>query len=462
MSHQVKRNVVVFEGRGAWNIVKYEDRIHIDSPVQNIVQAALISTRLLEKNEQVIMFPVIDRLVSTREYNFPRTFANRHGQERIDRKERFKEWMRNIPIEVRPKDQEFRNEISKLLVSHQEERFIRFRSAQKEQAEESYRKMISDLEKKSGAMISIDPPGLDMGIFDTESTIYLINLTLDGGIVSKRARENLNIIPLVVPTETFNRELILEIASRLVTTNQMAKSLGRFLDAMFGNLLRKEEKGKFPKSSIPIFIDVNGYFNSPTKLELKSEKLRITPFSREYGEVDTPIEYNDKSLELILRSSKRISIKYPMVILDYIFSILNRLTSRNQLSFQQQREYVLNSFTKVINDSIRMEIFIKELVDRMNIDRVERFIFVEGDYGGVNVMTGGIVDEVFKILSQALGAQYIRIISIERESFEPYLRKLSYREIIDKLKLIDSKENHYSLYVERDGSYVRSRVRELF
>ncbi|MEM2379932.1 MAG: hypothetical protein QXS53_01220 [Candidatus Anstonellales archaeon] len=434
MNTTKSRDVIIFEGRGAWNITKYKDRIYIDSPVQNIVQASKLALELLKKNRYVIMFPVIDSLVSTREYNYPRTFQPKD----VDKK--FNVWVEEVfPLELIPSKNALsiveHHNLGKLLLSHQEEIFKGFRSIQKNNAEQDYKKFMERIGEKEG---------MGMKLFDTEATLFLINYTLEYLGIKDNMKQNLNIVPISVPDSNFSKETVLAFADRLTIHSNVMKTLEKFLENMFRSVLSDEEAKLFPTYSLPIMFDVDGYYNSPTRIEIRSNRLIITPYSRELGNVGKKYEYHVKSLKQIIEEKELVSFKYPVIILNYIYSILNALTVRKHIS--DVRSEFIDAFTRTIRDELNMHLYLSELVGNMNIDVIENLYFIEGDWGGVNVMTGGLVDRVFYELAKSLKARYVRIISMEREELEPKLESISFKHLIDVLEQIESSSDGYTIY----------------
>ncbi|MEM2769308.1 MAG: hypothetical protein QXQ15_02555, partial [Candidatus Anstonellales archaeon] len=186
------------------------------------------------------------------------------------------------------------------------------------------------------------------------------------------------------------------------------------------------------------------YYNSPTRIEIRSNRLIITPYSRELGNVGKKYEYHVKSLKQIIEEKELVSFKYPVIILNYIYSILNALTVRRYIS--DVRSEFIDAFTRTIKDELNMRLYLSELVGKMNIDVIENLYFIEGDWGGVNVMTGGLVDRVFYELAKSLKARYVRIISMEREELEPKLESISFKHLIDVLEQIESSSDGYTIY----------------
>lgn len=423
---KASRDLIVLEGRGAWTIYRESssNTIRVDSPLQNIYDATRISIELVKRGREVIMFPVIDKLVPTSIYNRPRTYKGNDEQ-----------WLEDFPMILEPRDDIYIAEEYKNRVSYQYEIY------------KGHKHLIDMLFPHNHKNLQNKP----MSIFDIEATIGLIERLLEMNLGNNKKK--VTIIPILLP----NSELNLATKTMLnnaITRGSLHAGIRKFYTRMFDTGTPGREV------SLPIFFELTdiGYLNSDLRVTVNRDNNLIIKLEGKYYK-----EMRAESLLELMEYKKFLSAKYPIVILGYIYEIMKYFGLSIDLSKELVELYNVvfdNSKDKVYDGTVEkytLKNYLKELVNKKDV-KISNFYFVEGDMGGINHGTGGRVNKVFKVLADAMGANYIRIVSIERELLEPKITELSFEGFA---KAVDSLEEHGSVYLEQDQNYVRKKISEV-
>lgn len=421
---QESLDIIVFEGRGAWSIYKDRDKhkIYIDSPLQNIIDAADIAKARLNMGKKVVMFPVIDRLIPTMIYNLPRTLRNDYeNRESLEEK-----WKQIFPlilgVDERINSKEQKN------VTHYFEVFKNLRKGA----------LVGGL----GEFLS-EKADLDMGVFDLETTLFLLKK-----IIGKD--ENLYIHPIILPDNVWNKDLSLNFVEAILAPGNIINiidHLSKFLKEMF------DWKGG-RKISLPFFFEHKEIINSSYySFEIDKNNKVILLKSREDNENE--LELSIYSLKPFLERKSYVFPKYPLISLGYVYRILKYLSNAK---FNEE-DFLIEIYRNMSHINERKS-YLEQLIKNFKLYNIcDRFYFVEGDKGGINYGTGGLVDKIFKDLAEALGAEYYRIVSIEREVLEPKIEETSYENIHKILK--DMENNNQRLYHEDNGSLVLKNIEQV-
>ncbi len=464
------RVMIITEGRSAWNIVenknKKKTRITLDSPPLNLIHSSMIARKELKKGKEVILLPIVDKLIGTKEYTYSRTFPKNMGfiSENPSKEEVkefynkkvvnvFRKWKEHLNIHVLPSKKAYEiikekrgiKRVDKIdFLSESEEVFRGFKKRRIKHFGEHYLKMVEETE-----MLKPIP----MSAFDIETGRFLINLTLN--LLKTKNRKNLDISYEVFPSMYVNtKEKILHIFEPIFRYYNTKEALAR-VNGLFLNLLNN--KNAIPLYNIPLFYDVNGFYNSATRSYLKNSNIFVEPRSRMLGRLGDKYKINKEAFMEAIYYKELISIKYPLIILDYIIRIFEKLTMRASL---ENAEEIHNLIKKAIKKEIELKNYINDLVKRTNVkEKLEKIYFIEGDLGGVNIGTGGLVDKVFKMIADAIEAEYIRVISIEREILEEKVKKPGFLSLIENIIKLD--ETGGSIYIDKGGKIEKTKINDL-
>ncbi len=421
-------HLLVFEGRGAWAMYRETSskQIRVDSPLQNIYDATRIAIKLAEKGKRVVMIPVIDKLVPTAIYNKPRTYTGSK-----------EDWREDFSLIVEPRQDIGVSRNYRDRVSHRYEIY-------------NGHKMYIPILFPNNERTLIGKP---MSVFDVEATIELITKLLERYLGN---RNNITINPIVLPNQEFDSAVIamLDLA---IKRGAVHTGIGEFNKRM----LHGSTPGK--TVSLPIFFRLTeiGYLNSDLRVEVdrNNQLSLIVPGIYEAS-------HRAESLLELIEHSQFYSAKYPIIILGYVYEILKYLGL--SINIREELTKLYNTIFDREKDRMRegrvqkydIEQYINELLHRTELrESVSAFYFIEGDLGGINPGTGGKVGKIFQIFSQAMGASYYRVISVERELLEPRIKDLSFESFEHAVNSLENESG--SLYIEEDGKYIRKKISEV-
>ncbi len=341
--------------------------IYLDIAPINIIQACIKAKEALERGEKPILVFQIDRGKSTESYSFPKNFE---GSLEI--------YKRVMPIVIFPENQ-----------AHLKQRFLGFKDRELEEFFEIKEEMsMKEFEEKTTRKLALFTLER-LGIKDDVQTI-LIRFSPDKrGLWGEKVKEQMEFL-----LEGEARE----VYERIKRFNTFFMMRGR--DAY----------------SIPIFYEFDGRLISFLTYSIKrGRRVKIS----KGGELGNVIYDLEEYIEII--KSRELYIKYPLVVLDYVHQFLE--------VFGLSKKIELRKIVESTDVSEYLKKIIKEEEKRKV--RLERVVFVEGDEGGVNELTGGIAEKFFEELAKAFYARYERVISLERSSIEREMKKQSHRELVE-------------------------------
>ncbi len=468
----MSRVLILTEGRSAWNIVKNRKgakrKVTLDSPPLNLIHAAMIAKKELDKGNEVILMPVVDKLVATREYTYPRTFPSNMGyisenpdKEEIKRfakesaKDSWNEWMNHFLLDIRPSrkaEEVIRNsngeipeEVKRTFMSESEEFFWGFNMDKLSSHDGEYMKMVKELNKMKP---------MPMSALDIEAGRALINLTMR--MMDKKPRfDNLDVSYETFPTRSARTKDAVMHALEPIFRYYDSKEAVSKLMTMFSEALPEEARKAIPKYMIPVFFDVNGFYNSASRTYFDSDKIRIQPRSREMGTVGSAYKISQEAFMEVLAYKELVSLKYPLIIVDYITRIYEKLSMRVTLDNADE----IHRLVKMrIKEGWSLQDYITDMSLHHGVKgKISRLYFVEGDKGGVNMGTGGLVDKVFEMLAESVNAEYVRLVSKERDAFERALERPGYTPLIKLMIDMENKGNP-TLYLEKDGDLKETKI----